>query len=348
MKNALPILLFLLVIISSVFAGERDSLDRNPLKYDTNYIANYRYKLQIRTVGLNPQSSINLVNTEIDKNLNFSTNNPFAFGVALDYSWITLEFTQSIRGFELTDSRKGKTESLALNLSLNARKFSGGLFYRNTQGFFLENIEDWVPDWFEENETYPYSKNINTRILAGNIYYNFNNRKFSTAAAYRQNDRQLKSAGSALVGILANIEGAYSNTPMIDIDSLDGKFLNIKKVQYLKAGVFGGYMHTFSIYKRFFIHGSLNQGFLYSVGSGEYHDTEETQRLNAVGISFLARLAFGYNGTKWFAGTLFSADYFISDVSSELTSSTGYTLFKIYVGYRFKFWNKPLLNRFRL
>jgi hypothetical protein len=348
MKKLFPIFLFLLVMISSVFAGDNDTLVKTKIKFDTNYIANYRYKLQVRTVGLNQQSSINLVNTDIDKNLNFATNNPFEFGVAIDYSWITLEYTQSIKGFELTDYRKGKSESFALNVSLNARKFSGGLYYRNTSGFNLENIDDWVPTWFEENEKYPYAENISTRILAGNIYYNFNNKKFSTAAAYRQNDRQLKSAGSPLVGILANIEGVYAPTPMIDIDSLDGKFLNIRRVQYLKAGVFGGYMHTFSIYKRFFIHGSLNQGFLYSIGNGEYHDTEETQRLSAVGVSIFARLALGYNGTKWFAGTLFSADFFVSDVSSELTSSTGYTLFKIYVGYRFKFWNKPILNKFKL
>lgn len=348
MKKIFPFFIFSLYFISFLQAGEIDTLKLNPIKYDTNYIVNYRYKLQIRTVSLNQQSSINLVNTEIDKNLSFSTNNPFEFGVALDYSWITLEYTHSIKGFELTDKRKGNSESYALNLALNARKFSGGLYYRNTHGFNLENIEDWVPNWFEENENYPYLKSINTRILAGNIYYTFNNKKFSTAAAYRQNDRQLKSAGSPLVGILANIEGVYSHEPMINIDSLEGKFLNIRRVQYLKTGVFGGYMHTFSIHKRFFIHGSLNQGFLYSLGRGEYHNTEETKRLSALGISLFARLALGYNGTKWFAGSLFSADFFIADVSSELTSSTGYSFLKIYVGYRFNFWNKPILNKFKL
>lgn len=332
--------LFLLIIITTLFipiilAGNKDSIPKNKAKYDTNYIVNYRYHFQLRGVGLNRQSVINLINNVENENLNFMSNNPFSFGFAVDYSWITLEYTQSIRGFELTDSRKGKSEAFAFRLGLNGRRFSGGLYLRNTYGFYLENIDDWVPNWFEENKNYPYSEDINTRIIAGNIYYTFNHRKYSNAAAYRQTDRQIKSSGSPLIGFLANLEGIYSKTPMINSDSLADKFLNISRVRYLKTGVFGGYMHTFSINKRFFIHGSINQGFMYSAGSGAYHDTEETRKLNALGVSVFMRAALGYNGSKWFAGSMFSADYYISDVSSELTSSTGYTYFKVYVGYRF-------------
>ncbi len=335
MKKGFPIFVFSIIFSFTSLAGAKDSITHQQLKYDTNYIVNYQYQLQIRTVGVNRQSGIILLNTEENNSLNFSTNNPFSFGLAVDYSWITLEYTQSIKGFELTDTRKGKTESTAFRLRLNGRRFSGSLFVRNTSGFYLENIEDWAPDWFEDNDNYPYSGDLNTRILAANIYYTFNHRKFSNAAAYRQTDRQIKSAGSPLIGFLANAEGIYSKTPMINIDSLEGKFLNILKAQYLKTGVFGGYMHTFSIYKRFFLHGSVNQGFLYSFGSGEYHNTEETKKLNALGISVFMRAAFGYNGSKWFAGALFSADFYVSDVSSELTSSTTYTYLKLYIGYRF-------------
>lgn len=329
-------------------AGDKDSIATLPLKYDTNYIVNYQYHIQIRGLGLNRQSSISLLNTEEDENINFSTNNPFSFGIAVDYSWVSLEYTNSIKGFELTDSRKGNTESSAFRLRFNGRKFSGSLFLRNTFGFYLENVEEWVPDWFEEHENYPGSDDLNTQIIAGSIYYTFNHRKFSNAAAYKQSDRQIKSAGSPLIGLLANIEGISSKIPMISSDSLVDKFLNISRVRYLKTGIFGGYMHTFSINKRLFIHGALNQGVMYSIGRGEYHDTNEIKKLNAIGVSVFARLALGYNGSKWFAGSLFSADFFISDVSSELTSSTGYTYFKIYLGYRFKLWDQPLIKKLHL
>jgi len=347
MKKIISIFITYLSIITLLYAEVNDTT-KNLYRYDTNYIVSYPYHFQCRAVSVNRQSAINLLNTEEDENINFSTNNPFSFGFAVDYSWISLEYTKSIKGFEFTDSRKGQTESSAFRLKLNGRRFSGNLYLRNAHGFHLENIEKWVPDWFDDHEKYPGSDDLNTKIIAGNIYYTFNYRKFSNAAAYRQSERQIKSAGSPLIGILANIEEISSKTPMIKTDSLVEKFLNISRVRYLKTGLFGGYMHTFSIQKRFFIHGSVNQGFMYSVGSGQYHDTEETSKLNALGFSVFARLALGYNGTKWFAGSLFSADFFVSDVSSELTSSTAYTYLKIYVGYRFKLWNKPLIERLRL
>jgi len=347
MKNIISILIFSFSIASMLHAEVKDTAYQQ-LKYDTNYILNYRYHIQLRTVGVNRQSAISLLNTVEDESIEFSTNNPFSFGFAVDYSWISLEYSRSIKNMEFTDSRKGKTESVAFRLRLNGRKFSGDFYLRTAHGFHLKNIEDWVPDWFAENEKYPGSNDLNTRILAGNIYYTFNHRKFSNAAVYRQTDRQIKSAGSPLIGILANMEEISSKTPMITSDSLVEKFLNISQVRYIKLGLFGGYMHTFSIYKRFFIHGSVNQGFMYSFGRGEYHNTDETRKLNALGLALSLKLALGYNGAKWFAGSLFSADYFLSDVSSELTTTTNYTYFKIYVGYRFKLWNKPFIKKLYL
>lgn len=347
MKNIICIFIIYFSTTALLYASENDTSSHSK-RYDTNFIVSYPYHFQLRAVSINRQSAISLLNTEEDVNINFSTNNPFSFGFAVDYSWISLEYSKSLKGFEFTNNRKGETESSALRLKLNGRRFSGNFYFRNAHGFHLENIEEWDPDWFNEHEKYPGSDDLNTKIIAGNIYYTFNYQKFSNAAVYRQSERQIKSAGSPLIGILANIEEISSKTPMIKSDSLVEKFLNISRVRYLKTGLFGGYMHTFSIRKRFFIHASANQGFMYSVGNGEYHDTDETSKLSALGVSLFARLALGYNGTKWFAGSIFSADFFISDVSSELTSSTAYTYLKIYVGYRFKLWDQPLSKKLRL
>ena len=347
MQQRIFIILALFLSLS-IYAQDKDPIEQSPLKYDTNYIIDYRYQLQVKAVGLTRQAEFRLINRNESHSIDFSTNNPFSFGAAIDYSWITLEYTKTLRGFEFTDVRKGKSAAQYYRIGMTGRKFAGNIFYKNTRGYNLENVNDWVPDWFENHEKYPFAPDLETRILALSLYYTFNYRKYSNAAAIRQNARQIKSAGSPVVGFQTNIEGIYSPTPMLSSDSLARKFLNISKVQYLKLGITGGYMHTFSIKKRFYIHGALIQGFLYSVGKGNYHNYKEVDDINALGISLYIRLAAGYNGKKWYSGMHLTGDFFANDVSSDLFSTSAYSNFKIFVGYRFHINRKAWMKKFYL
>jgi len=348
MHKRIFILFLNLVLFLSLSASDKDSLWQKPIKYDTNYILDYRYHFQAKTVGLTRQADFRLINTNEAHSIDFSTNSPFSFGLAIDYSWISLEYTKTIKGLEFTDERKGKSEDQAFRLGMTGRRFTANLFYRKTKGYNLVNVENWVPDWFENHEKYPFAPGLESRILALSLYYTFNHKKYSNAAALRQNARQIKSAGSPVAGIQANIEGIFSPTPMLSSDSLAKKFLNIAQVQYLKLGVSGGYMHTFSLKKRFYLNAALIQGLLYSTGKGSYHDYEEGDDISAIGVSFYLRLGLGYNGKKWYSGLHFSGDIFANDVSSELYSTSAYNNFKIFVGYRFHVNRKPWMKKLYL
>lgn len=348
MQKRILTFLFSSVIYLFSFAESPDSADLKIYRQDTNYILDYRYHFQIKTLGLTRQAEFRLINTNEAHSIDFSTNNPFSFGLAIDYSWISLEYTKTIKGFEFTDERKGKSEAQAFRLGMTGRRYTANLYYRNTRGYNLENVEDWVPDWFEDHEKYPFAPGLESRILALSLYYTFNHKKYSNAAALRQNARQIKSAGSPVAGIQANVEGVFSPTPMLSSDTLARKFLNIAQVQYLKFGITGGYMHTFSIKKRFYLNAALVQGLLYSVGRGSYHDYEEIDDISAIGVSFYLRLGLGYNGKRWYSGLHFSGDIFANDVSSELYNTSAYSNFKIFVGYRFHFNRKPWMKKLYL
>lgn len=348
MQKRIIILLFLFCFGSSLFAQNNDVLTNQENNPDTNYITDYRYQLQVKAIGLTRQAEFRLFNKQEPHSIDFSTNSPFSFGFGIDYSWISLDYTQTIKGFEFTDPRKGKSESQAFRLRLVGKKIGASVFIRKTRGYNLENIESWVPDWFENNEKYPFVSDLETRILAFSGYYTFNYKKYSNAAALRFNARQIKSAGSPVVGVITSIERINSPTPMISSDSLAKKFLNISKVEYVKLGLTAGYMHTFAIKKRFYIHAAVIQGVLYSVGEGKYHDFNEVDDIDAWGISIYLRLAMGYNGQKWFTGILFVNDIFANDVSSELFSTSLYNYFKLSVGYRFPVKRQAWLRKFYL
>lgn len=341
---------FIIAIILSfgVLANETDSLSQKPLPYDTNYIISYRDWMHITAVAVSKQTGISLVNINENKDISFSTNNPVSFGFAFDYEWITFEYTHSFKGLDLTDPNKGESKAQSLRFGLTGRKFRMSTFYRGTKGFHLENVEEWIPNWFQEQEKYPFLEDLESQILAFSLYYTFNHKKYSNTAALWQIDRQIKSAGSPVLGFQSNAELIKAGTPIITYDSLASKYLNISEANYLKLGLTGGYMHTFNIKKRFYIHGAIMQGFLYSFGEAKYFDREEKVDISTLGISIYLRLTLGYNGKKWFGGFFFVSDSFINNALSDSYETTNYNYVRMYIGYRFPLKKRPWMKKFYL
>lgn len=347
LKSVFP---FIIAIIFSfgALADETDSISQKPLPYDTNYIISYRDWIHITAVAVSKQTGLSLANINENRDISFSTNNPVSFGFAFDYEWVTFEYTHSFNGFDLTDASKGESKAQSLRFGLTGRKFRMSTFYRGTKGFHFVNIEDWVSDWFNENKKYPFLDDLESQILAFSLYYTFNHRKYSNTAALWQLDRQIKSAGSPVVGFQSNAELIKAGSPIITYDSIADKYLNISKAEYLKIGLTGGYMHTFSIKKLFYIHAAIMQGFLYSFGNAEYYDREDKVDISTLGISLYLRLTMGYNGKKWFGGFFFVGDSFITDVLSDSYEITSYNYVRMYVGYRFPFKKRPWMKKIYL
>lgn len=339
--------IFALLICGLSHASQNDTLNVNKQPYDTNYIKSYRDWFHITAVAVNKQTGLSISNIYETKDISLGTNNPFEYGLAIDYEWITFEYTHTIPGLDFANENRGTSSSSSLRFGLTGRKFRMSTFYRYTIGFHMENIEDWVPEWFTQNQNYPYHEDLQSFVLAFSLYYTFNHKKYSNTAALWQIDRQLKSAGSPVIGFQTNMEGIFALSPIAFSDSLINKFVNISEAAYFKIGLTGGYMHTFAIKKRFYIHMALLQGFLYSRGAVTYFDTaDDVSILKTLGISLYGRLTAGYNGNKWYGGIFYVSDTFLNDALSENYETTSYDYIRIYAGYRFpikkRTWMKKL------
>lgn len=343
------IIIILLSICSILWAGDSDTLkESKPLKYDTNYIESKRDEIHLALVAVNHQTSIALENTQSEYSLRYNSNNPYRFGLNFNYEWISLEYTHTIPGLELNSKSKGASESFDISLGMSGRKFRANAYYKETKGFSHENIEDLFPNWFLEEKYYPYSENLKNKTLNLSMYYTFNHRRFSNSAALRHVDRQIKSAGSAVLGFVANFEGIYAPVSLISYDSLQNTFLNIKDAEYYKLGVNGGYMYTFAIKKNFFIHGTLIPGLLYTIGDVNLHNEEQTRIMDGIGASFYTRFTAGYNGKDFFGGVFALADLYASDIIATQFAATSYVYVKFYVGYRFPIKKRKWMKTFLL
>lgn len=343
------ILLFLSVVFSLAKAEEADTLlAAKPLKYDTNYIKSKRDWIHIKLVTVNNQTTIDLANSHRDYSLRYISNAPYRWGIGLDYEWIALEYTHTIPGLELNDKAQGSSETFTFRLGLSGRKFRANAYYRETKGFSHQNIEQLNPHWFETELLYPYSEDLRSQTLNLSLYYTFNHQRFSNTAAIRQIDRQIKSAGSSVLGMVANFEGIYSPTPIILQDSLLDKFLNIKRAEYFKIGLNGGYMYTFSFWKQFYLHAAIVPGLLYGYGDVILHNIDASNISHSLGASLYSRFTIGYNGKRFYGGIYAVGDFYANDILANQTALTTYTYLKFFVGYRFPLKKQKWMKRFYL
>jgi len=331
------IFVFSLVVWHGKSAEPDTSFQKIIPAYDTNFIQSYRDLFHVTLVGVNKQTGITLANVNSTYDLTFKTNNPFAFGIALDYKWATLEYTKTIHGLELRTDKKGESDAFAFRFGFTGRKFRMEFFIRSTTGLYLDNVTDFDPDWFSKQPDYPHFDSLSSVAISLSVYYTFNHKKYSNTAALWQIDWQKRSAGSPVIGFLTNLEDVATASPLTLNDTLliSHYYEDFKEGASLKVGLSGGYMHTFVIKKRFYVHGALIQGFLYSHGISEFYNDDKTRIYNTMGISLYARLTAGYNGKKVYGGVFFVSDVFMDEVLSDFYNVNSYSYFRIYVGYRF-------------
>jgi hypothetical protein len=165
--------------------------------------------------------------------------------------------------------------------------------------------------------------------------YVFNNTKFSYRSAFTFNERQKKSAGSAIIGggLIFNYIRADSSMVgsdyIVELDSL-----NINKANFANLYATGGYAHNFVI-KYFFLSLSLGLGFGVSTDRVFIENHNEEYRKSGLSVVSVFRASVGYNRDNYYIG-LSMYNNGLSIVSSKnIGLSYRNTNFNFYVGYRF-------------
>lgn len=161
----------------------------------------------------------------------------------------------------------------------------------------------------------------------------FNNKKFSYKAAFNQNERQLKSAGSFLLG-----GGVYFTKISSDSSFVHKTRNSLRNFQF---GVSGGYAYTWAINKRWFASGSATVGANFG-----------TERINDFGKqkieiypTFFPRIATGYNKEKWSLGLSYINNLIFSSFSESTNSNVGLSSGNFQIAYIWRFDSNPFWDK---
>ncbi len=209
-------------------------------------------------------------------------NNPVNIGLGFAKNNSVLSFSYGY-GFDfLRDKSLGKTKSFDFQYHNYGRKFVFDIFIQKYEGFYVDEGNSM--------KEYILCPDLNIRQYGAFGQFVLNHKKFSYKAAFNQNEKQLKSAGSILLGI-----GCYNT----DIKSDSSFIFNDKnRLQNFQFGVSAGYAYTWVISKKWFLNGSVTTGI--NFGS-ETVNKFGKQRLEVYPTVF-PRMSAGYNHKSWALG----------------------------------------------
>jgi hypothetical protein len=273
--------------------------------YDTNYIESYKKQLTTRLYTSRKYTDFKMRDREKNATLNYHPNDRLNLGFGATYRAITLNIGINFPFINKDDEKYGKTDYLDLQSHMLFRKLTIEFYLSFFKGYHIANPHSILLN-YDETGVFPQRRDLLTINGGITAYYIFNNKKFSYRAAFNQDERQKKSAGTFLAGpaIFSNyIEGDSSLIPnnVFPEDFFD--YYQLKRGRYTKALICAGYAHNFIVKEKIFFTLSLITGF----GGGFmkiYSEENDIESLNNIDVSltYTFRSAVGYNSKRFFVG----------------------------------------------
>lgn len=183
------------------------------------------------------------------------------------------------------------------NFNFTCSRFSANFDYTTTRGnTMITHIGS-----FHNKELLPYRFNdISHKSTSGDLYYFFNYRRYSQAAAYSFSKYQLKSAGTGILGFAFNHQRIdldfHSLSPEMKeaLPGLEDEY----HFRYTDYGILGGYAYNWAIRPRTWL---FNVTALPSIGYRHTYSYSSEGRKDMLSSNIRLRLAFVYNHRALFA-----------------------------------------------
>jgi hypothetical protein len=238
-------------------------------------------------------------------NADYVPNSPSGIGVGFSYKHFLFDINYGHNLGTKSDERYGKTQSFDFQVHNYRPKFVGDMYIQRYKGFYIDDDNLAVAD-----ASCPDLSIFQMGIVG---QYIFNGNRFSYKAAFNQNEKQLKSAGSFLLG-----GGFYYFNVKSDSSVVFNQQKDLNSYQF---GVNAGYTYNWVIKKNWLINGSFTMGA--NVGNQSLKPFFNKQMY--VNPTFLPRFSAGYNREAYYLGMSYvgSIVSLMFSNNSELNVSTG-------------------------
>jgi len=304
--------------------------------FDTAYLTDYTGLLTARLFLLYQNASL-LINTP-DNNISkivYRPNVNVRIGLAGFWKWFGLGLSIDNPIYKSDQDAYGRTQTLDLRVNAFGRMIAGELFFQQYKGFFIGSP-------IRKDGSHVLVPDMRTFSLGIAGYYIYNAKRFSIRAAFIQNERQKKSAGSLVVRpsfLYYRISSDHGIIPreIVDLYHIPSTNL-VTEGEFYSLGLSPGYVYTFVFLKNFYLTAAAFPGVAlqfstFTNETGLSANSEFAFQLNG-------RIAAGYNSEKWFLGV--SVQNGFNEVPDKLSNA----LFSYDVA-QIRFWGGTRFDIFR-
>jgi hypothetical protein len=155
---------------------------------------------------------------------------PGVVGFALKIKKVYVSAAVQLPASEALKRKYGTSKFRDININIQGRVVQWGLFYRDYQGFYLNNYEPHYPGWNRDSLGFPRTAGLRVREMGLNLGFNFN-KSFSLNAAFAQGERQKKSAGSFLLGLSPRFQRIDADSNFVP-PGQEAYYPNLHKLKY--------------------------------------------------------------------------------------------------------------------
>lgn len=328
-----PILLLILTLTSIAgFSQFNQAARERKDSIRAHYLETYPDDFAIWPMLKYKALSFNIENKKEDHpSITYKPNNDFKMGAGFYLFDISFEVSFSVPIAVRDEAIYGTSKATDLQINMLGTSVGIDLYYQKYTGFY----KDKEGVTMLPGEAYPLRPDITTRNVGGSAFYVWNNKKFSIRSSFNYADRQKKSAGSfILYGTINSFRVAGDSSILSASDQQSfGEDSNFSLLRYTTFSLAPGYSYNL-VLKRVFLNGTFALG---PAHHWIYYQSEVEKGHYDIlfNSTYTLRLAAGYSGSRFFAGTgLVLQSRVVSFQNIRVESSS--SIFRLLVGYRFQ------------
>ena len=302
--------------------------------FDTLYISPNRYNYALMATHFSNFEYYS-VTSEFPQpqKLSFSPNPHNKIGLYFGWRWIFLGWSIDIDDIYRKTNRKNK--GTEFDLSLYSSKLGVDIFYRRTGNNYkihkIRGFYDEIPSDYSEDFS-----GLKVDIKGLNLYYIFNNRKFSYPAAFSQSTNQRRNAGTFIAGFSIskhNLDFDYQQLPAY-IQERMNPGMKVNKIKYTNANISFGYAYNWVFARNCLACLSLTPAIAYKASDVDAETQEGKAWYSKFNLDFLLRAGVVYNNGKYFVGTSFVGKNY-NYHRNNFSLDNGFGTLQVYAGFNF-------------
>ncbi len=302
--------------------------------FDTTYISpnRYNYALMLDHFTNYEYYSVGSATPEPQR-LRFSPKPHNKIGVYFGWRWIFLGWAIDADG--LYGKKSGKKRGTEFDLSLYSSKLGVDIIYRRTGNSYkihdVTGFSDRIPTDYSED-----FDGLKVKMKGLNLYYIFNNRRFSYPAAFSQSTNQRRNAGSFIAGFSVsthNLDFDYTKLPDIIRETMNPG-MKVDHIKYTNISLNFGYAYNWVFARNCLACLSLNPAVAYKTSRINKAEGEKDDWYRNFNIDFILRAGVVYNNSKYFVGTTFVGRT-NDNYRNNFTLNNGFGTQQVYAGFNF-------------